>query len=315
MDSAPPGHAMATESMAPPATMVVQPEPGISTPGATLQRSASSQLCEQCSNCLRCANLCIAESPSGRMLSSPLQRSGSALSMSTDSSNSSGSHGAHGLHNTSTRASPQAQERRGDREHLRADGEMRGLKQNQRSVSSRIHPDELTATWDDKQIYGPGCDWHACLVNAPTWGQLDERTRLKLKKESATKRADENKTQQADAKKLLAQKEEEDDERADQRRTGALFASFGAHASALSEDDEDLSRKSTAESLTSVESWSSTDGPTDFQSKLAVAMRHAEEEAKSGAVGAHGKVLRAQWKGSVKVAIKVALGSPETIEQ
>ena len=302
---------MATESMAPSASMVVHPEPGIST-GATLGRSASSQLCEQCSNWLRCANLCIVESLSGSMLSSPVQRSGSGLSIVSTGSSDSTSHGggAHGLQNTSTRASPQAQERRGDREHLRADGEMRGLKQNQRSVSSRIHPDELTATWDDKQIYGPGCDWHACLVNAPTWGQLDERTRLKLKKESATKRAAENKTKQADAKKLLAQNEE-DDERADQRRTGALFASF-AHASALLEDDEDLSR---AESLTSVESWSSTDGPTDFQSKLALAMRHAEEEAKSGAVGANGKVLRAQWKGSVKVAIKVALGSPETIEQ
>ena len=62
---------------------------------------------------------------------------------------------------------------------------MRDLKENQRSVSSEIDPSTLSATWDDQQIYGPDCDWHTCPVNAPTWDQLDEITRLKLKKDRA----------------------------------------------------------------------------------------------------------------------------------
>ncbi len=203
------------------------------------------------------------------------------------------------LEATSTRAATPAQERRRGREHLKNYAEVQDMKQNQRSVSSKIYPEELTATWDDQQIHGPDCDWHDCPVNGPTWDQLDERTRLKLKKKSAAKRAQ-------------ARRKEEDEEatRNEQRRSGELFNSC-SDPSTLLEADEDLSR---AGSLTSDASASSVE-PADFQLKLASVMQFAEEEAKSGASGANGYVLRAQWKGSVKVAIKVALGSSETIKQ
>ena len=173
------------------------------------------------------------------------------------------------------------------------------MKQNQRSVSSKIYPEELTATWDDQQIQGPDCDWHDCPVNGPTWDQLDERTRLKLRKESAAKRA-----------QARQKEEEEEATRNEQRRSGELFRSC-SDPSTLLEADEDLSR---AGSLTSDASASSVE-PAYFRLKIASVMQDAEEEATSGAAGANRVVLRAQWKGTVKVAIKVALGSSETIKQ
>lgn len=152
---------------------------------------------------------------------------------------------------------------------------MRDLEENQRTVSSYIDPSDLMATWDDQQIRGPDCDWHDCMVNDPTWDELGWLARLKCKRVAEAKQA----------------KQRHDSEQPD------------------TQDDEDL-RLSRGESLTS-DTSTSIDG---LEAKAIAVVRDADEEAKSGAQGANGVVLRAQW-GSVKVAVKVALGSPDTIKQ
>jgi hypothetical protein len=93
----------------------------------------------------------------------------------------------------------------------------------------------------------------------------------------------------------------EEAKRAEQRRAGSLFDS-SISVEPEPEDDDGLSRSG---SLVS-------DTPTaPVSCGSAELRRHIDQGGRDRGQGQHGKVLRAQWKGSVKVAIKVALGSAD----
>ena len=306
------------------------PEPADETESESpLQRGGSNELCSRCSSCERCAHLTIPTASPASALSpqtpSRVGRPPSSVVLPRSGSLYSDGLGQGELSMTSTRPVPQTQERR--REQMETGLRMRDLKENQRSVSSEIDPSQLSATWDDRQIYGPDCDWHTCPVNGPIWGQLDGSTRLKFKKDRAAKEAAaavaavESKlmratsTEEKQAAKAEATARAADEaKRVEQRRQGALFDSALSEPEPEPEgSDDDLNR---ADSLISDASKSSSvGGPSDFRETIASVLKVADDESNSACMGANGVVLRAQWNGSVKVAIKVARGDPDTIKQ
>ena len=306
---------------------------------SSLPRADSSQLCKTCSACELCAHLEVAPPPTPVHLS-PMTPGARTFSRTVSSAaspfNLAGSMSLEGLDeliHTSTRPPQtpgQRAKQRGaptDSAQRQADSTMRGLRKNQRSVESTIFAEDLTATWDDQQINGPDCDWRTCLVSAPTWDKLDDRTRLELRR-NAQKRAKEKaeavQAERANEKLQRAlsadQKEAAEAEaaakaaeRAELAQRSDLFDSVVAEPADEDEDD-DLGR---SESLVSVASSgaSSSGGGVLFGGGIESALKDAGAETRSGSAGANGVVLRAQWKGSVKVAIKVALESPEAIKQ
>jgi hypothetical protein len=139
-------------------------------------------------------------------------------------------------------------------------------------------------------------------VHDKTWDQLDEGERLKLKNARAVSAAQKL---QGTTSKESAKAQEEEAKRDEQRRAGSLFDS-SIFVEPEPEDDEELGR---------VGSFIS-DTPTVPSSCGSAELRsHVDQEGRNRGQGQHGKVLRAQWKGSEKVAIKVALGSAEDIKQ
>ena len=293
------------------------PEPADEMESASpLQRGGSSELCSRCSSCERCAHLTIPTASPASALSpqtpSRVGRPPSSVVLPRSGSLYSDGLGQGELSMTSTRPVPQTQERR--REQMETGLRMRDLMENQRSVSSEIDPSQLSATWDDRQIYGPDCDWHTCPVNGPIWGQLDEITRLKFKKDRAAKERAYSAEEKQAAKAEATARAADEAKRVEQRRQGALFDSALSEPEPEPEgSDDDLNR---ADSLISDASKSSSvGGPSDFRETIASVLKVADDESNSACMGANGFVLRAQWNGSVKVAIKVARGDPDTIKQ
>lgn len=309
-----------------------EPEPELEeareqdAPSSPLRRGDSSQLCHTCSACELCAHLEVAPPPTPNRLSPrtpdarSLSRNVSAASpfslvssMSVDDLDE--------LRPTSTRP-PQTQQR----ERMETGLKIGAYQKNQRSVESKISAEDLTATWDDQQINGPDCDWRTCPVNARTWDQLDVSTRLKKKREARDRaaekdKADESKllrTRSAEQKKAAeaeaAAKVVEEAKRVEQAQRGLLFHSNVHEPEPEEDEDDDLAREDSLVSVAS--SGTSSSGGLPLWNMASV-MKDVDDENKSGAMGANGAVLRAQWKGSVKVAIKVTLtlGMQEDIKQ
>ena len=109
---------------------------------------------------------------------------------------------------------------------------------DQRVFSYELDRADFSATWDDEQLHGAGCDWRNCLVSDPWWDHLSDGAKNRWRAR------EKGEDQQADAADLY-----------------------------------EMSCLSITESL-------------------------EERRAAGSSMGAFGKVLRAQWKGSIKVAVK-----------
>ena len=175
-------------------------------------------------------------------------------------------------------------------EQMEADFRMDHLEKGQRSVVQKVELKDLTATWDDQQIHGKGIDpvERRCLVTHPLWDELTGEQqafcRPKLQKkltkeaEEAAKEADEAKVREKAAKSNVSSPRARSDSSSSLRMSSSLAAT--AHPPGKEDQGH----------LSGILHW------------------------RSDAVGGHGEVYRAVWKGSVQVAIKVQKSGDNTDE-
>jgi serine/threonine protein kinase len=173
---------------------------------------------------------------------------------------------------------------------------LRNLMKRQRAVESKVEADDLTATWDDQQIRGKDADWRRCLVGDPMWHELTEEQQRKYK------------LKQKEKQKVKQQEEElaKQRKRSEAAQSGAGLRELDGQLPASPRPGAKVTRHESKDfDLHPLGAPLARPGTNlaEHGTSLSVSLRRGRTG--SGGDGGHGKVLRAVWRGSIKVAIKV----------
>jgi serine/threonine protein kinase len=287
-------------------------------------RGQSTELCENCQSCEKCRHLEIfpvprtpgmaqspAEGPLGTSslgsstgsFPSPEVSVNSSLSSTRSRAMSEGYDG-YDLDRSSTMASglPRLST---EREQLGMHEQLKDMEANRRVVDQVVILEDLSATWDDKEIRGANAHWRSCLVSDRKWhelGAVKQNEARRLQNEEKRRAADDDGDGAVDKDVIIERLDERRDAEATpltpRPRLGS-FANDGESQRATSEGD-----------LRPYPAFINRAGAPDEEAeeaeedRFAVLVRDGGDEGPCSAVGGHGKVFRAVWKGSIQVAIK-----------
>ena len=210
------------------------------------------------------------------------------------------------------------------------------LQKVRRVVTANVEADDLTATWGDQQMHGPDCDWRDCYVSDRTWESLSERRKRQVEKDRmrCLKAA-----VACYGDKVIVDARRAAWEALHRSNAAAGTGSVEPQATAVPCGNElrEVAQQQWHNKLTHAErhEWIQTaanamaeadtksargaeaaqrPSPCDYDeeshamSKLAPNLSSLSKlsscDTSRLSEGANGKVLRAQWKGSIKVAIK-----------